>query len=65
MLHNFFLSPENIHFLEQKYNSIMIRRISVLILDGNSEHVAHARRKIGLLGEKYLLCDCSRSNQMP
>ena len=24
----------------------------VLILDGNSEHVAHAERKIGLFGEK-------------
>ena len=24
----------------------------VLILDGNSEHVAHAKRKIGLFGEK-------------
>ena len=30
----------------------------VLILDGNSEHVAHAWR------EKSL-CDCSLSNQMP
>ena len=27
----------------------------VLILDGNSEHVAHASRKLGLFGEKK--CD--------
>ena len=26
----------------------------VLTLDGNSDHVAHARRKIGLFGEKKL-----------
>ena len=31
----------------------------VLILDGNSEHVAHAREK------KIQICDCSRSTQMP
>ena len=29
----------------------------VLILDGNSEP--------GLIGENNLICDCSRSNQMP
>ena len=34
----------------------------VLILDGNSEHEAHAWRNIGIgVGEK----DCSWSNQMP
>ena len=36
----------------------------VLILDGNSEHVAHAWRKISLSGEINPICDCSRSNQM-
>ena len=36
-----------------------------LLLDGNSEHVGHAWRKIGLFGEKNPICDCSRSNQMP
>ena len=34
----------------------------VLILDGNSGHVAHAWMKIGLFEP---ICDCSRSNQMP
>ena len=34
----------------------------VPILDGNSEHVAHAWNKIGLF---YPICDCSRSEQMP
>ena len=34
----------------------------MLILDGNSEHVAHAWRKIGLFGLKNPICDCSRSN---
>ena len=37
----------------------------VLILDGNSEHVAHVCEKIGLFGEKNLICACSKSNQMP
>ena len=37
----------------------------VLIVDGNSEHVAHARRKIDLSREKKTICDCSRSDQMP
>ena len=41
----------------------------VLILDGNTEHVAHALRKIGLFGEKIRfataldLIDC-RSNKL-
>ena len=39
--------------------------VIVLISDGNSEIVAHARRKIGHLGEKHPICDFSRSNQMP
>ena len=37
----------------------------VLILDGNPEHVTHAWRKIGLFGEKYPICKCYRSNEMP
>ena len=37
----------------------------VPILDGNSEQVAHAWRKIGLSGEGNPIGDCSRSNQMP
>ena len=37
----------------------------VLILEGNSEHVAHAWRKICLIGFlKNPICDCSQSNQM-
>ena len=36
-----------------------------LILDGNSEHVAQACRKLVLFGKKDPICDCSRSNQMP
>ena len=37
-----------------------------MLLDGNSEHVAHAWRKIGLLGEeKKTGLGCSRSNRMP
>ena len=37
----------------------------VLISVGNSEHVAHAWRKIDLFGEKNPNCDVSRSNQIP
>ena len=41
-------------------------KLIVLTLDGNSEHFAHVRRKIGLLGEKKkTICDCSRYDQMP
>ena len=36
----------------------------VLMLDGNSEQVAHAWRKIGLFGEENPICDCSRSKQI-
>ena len=36
---------------------IMVQTM-VLILDGNSEHVAHSRRKICLFGEKDPICDC-------
>ena len=35
------------------------------LLDGYSEHAAHARRKKGLFEEKnYQIYDCSRNNQM-
>ena len=37
----------------------------VLILDGNSLHVAHAGWKIGLFGKKCPICACSRTNQKP
>ena len=37
----------------------------VLMLDGNSEYVAHALRKKGVSEEINSKCDCSRSNQMP
>ena len=37
----------------------------VLILDGNTEHVAYTWKKAGLFGKKTKLTyDCSRSNQM-
>ena len=32
----------------------------VLLLDGNSEHVAHACRKVGLFGEKNPTSESSR-----
>ena len=35
------------------------------ILDGNSDVVAHAKRKMDLLGEKNVIRDSSLSNQMP
>ena len=39
--------------------------VMALILDGNSEHVAHARRKMSLTGEENNpICDYSRYNQM-
>ena len=37
----------------------------VLILDGNSEQLAHVSRKIGPIGEENPICDSSRYNQMP
>ena len=39
--------------------------IVVLLLDGNSEYVAYARRKLGFNGEKNPICECSRPKQMP
>ena len=37
-----------------------------LILDGNSEHVAHALRQIGVSeNKKKTIFDCSRLNKMP
>ena len=37
----------------------------VLIVDGNSDHVAHAWTKIGLFGGENPICDGSCTNQMP
>ena len=37
----------------------------VLILDGNSEHVAHAGRKKGLLYDENTIPACSGPDQMP
>ena len=37
----------------------------VLILDGNSEHVAHAWRIMVFSEKKKTICDYSRSKQMP
>ena len=37
----------------------------VLMLNGNSENVTKAWRRLGLFGEKNPICDSSRSNQMP
>ena len=36
----------------------------VLILDGNPEDVAHYEEKY-VFSEKYPICDCSQSEQMP
>ena len=36
----------------------------VLMLDGNSEHAAHAWRKRGLSGEKNPICDYSEYDQL-
>ena len=40
-------------------------KLMVLILDGYSEHVAHALRKNRSLRRKNLIGDCPRSNEMP
>ena len=37
--------------------------IMILILDGNSEHVAHARRTLGYIGEQNPIFDCSTLDQ--
>ena len=39
--------------------------IRALIVDGNSEHVAHSWRKMSIFGEKNPFCDNFRSYQMP
>ena len=43
----------------------LVMSIMVLLFDGNSGHVAHAWRKIGLFGENNPNFDYSRTNQMP
>ena len=40
-------------------------KIMVLILNGDSEHVAHTWRKVVFSGEKNSVCDSSRIDQMP
>ena len=37
----------------------------ILILDVNSEHVAHAWRKLGLSGEKKTIFDCASISELP
>ena len=55
---NFLFDPSALGFIPLKW--------TVRISDGNSEHVAHVGRKIGLFGVKINpICDFSRSNQMP
>ena len=53
----------------EKYIFHILRRWSYKqhgpFLDGNSEHVAHPYRKIGLSGEQILKSNCSLSKQMP
>ena len=59
--HRWFLSLEGAH-VQMQYLYFKVDSLNsdmVLILDGNSEHVANAYRK------KYKICDCSRSIQMP
>ena len=51
------------------YSGMMLNRQFVtmhfMVLDGNSERVAHAWWKIGIFGEENPICDNSHSNQMP
>ena len=55
--------PNYFYMLYTAFYLQMVRgRIMVLIVDGNTEHVA--QRKIDLLGEKKMICDCSRSNAL-
>ena len=37
----------------------------ILTLDGSSENVAHAERKMGLIEKKNTVCECSRFNLIP
>ena len=59
---NFLVSRKPSKSFISRYNFPLVP-----ILDGNPEHVAHARRQIGLFGEekKNPICDCSRSHPMP
>ena len=42
-----------------------LKIIIILILDGNSETVAHTRKRKSLFGEENMICEYSRSNPMP
>ena len=35
------------------------------IVDGSSEHIAHAERKTSIFGENNMICDFPRTHQMP
>ena len=37
----------------------------VLTWDGNSDHVTHVRKKTGLFGNIFQICDCYWDRQMP
>ena len=43
---------------------MMLLQSMVNILDGNSENIVHAYRKIGLFGENNTIFDCFRSYQI-
>ena len=51
-----------LEFLLLPHNQV---KLMVLILEGSSQHAAHAYRKIGLFEEKKTMYDCSRSNLIP
>ena len=61
-----FIQTEIMDVGDKSHGTKSIKRdiVMVLILDGNSEHVALACTKIGLFGEQQPICDCSRYNQM-
>ena len=55
--------PPTAHDTTKEYRPYSCYISMVLKLDGNSELVVHASRKIGFFGEeKNPTCDCSRSN---
>ena len=53
----------NIYILKPA-SQTMWEQIMLRVLEGNSEHVAHAR-KVNRPFRKYEVCDCSRSKQLP
>ena len=54
-----------IKFLFSLPNIPLLAPIMILRLDGNSEYVAHVRKKISLFRIKYQILDCCWSNEMP